>query len=92
MSVSEVVIYDVTARENHVITGSIVFKIIKTDVDKVINTHYKITYIYDIINNKITYSYNNEWERKTSEIFKNDLDKYVKTHWRSSLDNNIMEE
>ena len=85
MAVSKIVIYDLTSTENRAVTGTVIFKIVEDEENKIINTHFKVFYVYNIMNDKITYSYNNEWERKACEPFQKDLDDYVKNNWQTNL-------
>lgn len=91
MSTSKITIYDVTSKEYRTINGTIIFKTTKDDGNKIINTHYKINYVYNIIEDEIVYSYGPDWERKVCEIFKNDLDECIRQHWRTILLNGMEE-
>ena len=85
MAVSKLVIYDLTSKEYRTVNGTIIFKTIENKEDRVINTHFKVCYVYNIIDDKIVYSYNHDWERKACESFQKDLDDYVRSNWRANL-------
>lgn len=91
MAVAKIIIYDVTSKEYRTISGTIIFKTTEDDGNKIINTHYKISYVYNIIEDEIVYNCGSDWERKVCQIFKNDLDECIRQHWRTILLNNMEE-
>lgn len=91
MAVSKITIYDVTSKEYRTINGTVIFKTTEDNGNKIINTHYKINYVYNIIEDKVVYSYSADWERKACEIFKNDLDECIRQHWQTILLNGTEE-
>ena len=83
MAVAKVIIYDIISKEYRTINGTIIFKTIEDNGSKIINNHYKISYVYNIIEDEVAYSYSNDYERKACQIFKNDLDECIRQYWRT---------
>lgn len=85
MAVSKIVIYDLTSKEYRTVNGTILFKTVENKEDRIINTHFKVGYIYNVIDGEIVYTYTNEWERNACESCRKDLDDYVKSNWKINL-------